>query len=81
MKTVHSKDPVKPLNVDGPNKRYEFDITNLIDDLQEAFGIKYCLCIIDLFSRKRMIYGLQNKRSDIILQNIIEFCLNNGFPQ
>jgi len=31
--------------------------------------------------RKGMIYGLQNKHSDIILQNIIEFCLNNGFPQ
>ena len=31
--TVHHKDPVKPINVDGPNKRYEFDITNLNDDL------------------------------------------------
>ena len=81
MKTVHRKEPVKPINVDGPNKRYEFDITNLNDDLQEAYGIKYLLCIIDVFSRKGMIYGLQNKHADNILQNIIEFCLNNGFPE
>ena len=33
IQTVHHKDPVKPINVDGPNKRYEFDITNLNDDL------------------------------------------------
>ena len=28
-----------------------------------------------------MIYGLQNKHSDNILQIIVEFCLNNGFPE
>jgi len=58
MKTVLLKDPVKPINVEGLNKRYKFDITNLNDDLQEAFGIKYLLYIIDVFSRKGMIYGL-----------------------
>ena len=34
-----------------------------------------------MFRRKGIIYGLQNKLFDIILQNKIEFCLNNGFPQ
>jgi len=28
-----------------------------------------------------MIYRLQNKLSDNILHNIVEFCLNNGFPE
>ena len=67
--------------MDGPNKRYKFDINNLNDDLQEAFGIKYLLYIIDVFSRKGVVYGLQNKSSNIILQNIIEFCGNKDFPQ
>ena len=41
MKTVHRNEPVKPINVDGPNKRYEFDLTNLNDDLKEAYSVKY----------------------------------------
>ena len=76
----YCKEPVKPINVDCPNKLYEFDITNLNDDLQDVYGIKYLLCIIDVFSLQGMIYGLQNKHFDNILQNIVEFCLNNGFP-
>ncbi len=40
MKTLHCKEPVKPINVDGPNKLYEFDITNLNDDLNDVYGIK-----------------------------------------
>jgi len=39
------------------------------------------LGIIDVFSRKVMIYKHNNKEAEPILQNIIEFCLINGFPQ
>ena len=52
MKAVHRKEPVKLINVDGPNKRYEFDITNLNDDMQDAYGIKYLLCIFVVFCLK-----------------------------
>ena len=43
--------------------------------------MKYILSIIDAFSLKGMIYGHNSKDSDNILNDIIEYCLNNGFPK
>ena len=37
MKAVYFKEPVKPINVEGPNKRYELDITNLNDEFTGGF--------------------------------------------
>ena len=56
-------------------------MTYINADLQPAYGIKYILSIIDEFDRKGMIYGHNSKDSDNRLNNIIEFCLNNGFPK
>lgn len=36
---------------------------------------------MDTFSRKGMIYGHNSKQSNNILNDIIENCLNNGFPK
>ena len=56
-------------------------MTYLNDDLEAAYGVKYILSIIDAFSRKAMIYKLNSKKSEIILKDIIEFCIYNGFPK
>ena len=64
-RTIHRIDPVKSINVDGPNVRYEFDLTYLNNDLSKAYGVKMILSIIDVFSRKAMIYGVNNKKSEI----------------
>ena len=74
-------DPVKSINIDGPDYRYVFDITYLNDDMAKSFGIKYLLSILDAFSRKGMIYGTNSKKSDNLLKHIIEFCMNNKIPK
>ena len=80
-KTVHREEPVKAISVEGPNQRYEFDLTYLNDDLESAYGVKYILSVIDVFSRKAMIYKHNSKTSENILKDIIEFCIYNGFPK
>lgn len=75
VKTQHRLEPCKPININGPGRRYELDIAYLNDDPAKAFGVKYLLGIIDIFSRKAMIYKLDSKDSEPILTNIIEFCL------
>lgn len=54
-RTSHREDPITPISIDSPNIRYEFDVTYLNDDLEEAFDVKYWLSIIDVFRRKGMI--------------------------
>lgn len=56
QKAIHRIGTVKSINVNGPNDRYELDLTYLNPDFDEAFGVKYLLCIIDYFSPKAMIY-------------------------
>jgi hypothetical protein len=51
-KTIHRKEPIIPIVVNGPDFRLEFDITYLNEDLASAFGTKYILSLIDVFSRK-----------------------------
>ena len=80
-RTIHRIDPVKSINVDVPNIRYEFDLTYLNNDLSKAYGVKMILSIIDVFSRKAMIYGVNNKKSENLIKNILEFCANNSFPK
>ena len=80
-KTVHRMDPVKAINVDGPNQRYEFDLTYLNKDLADAYGVKMLLSIIDAFSRKAMIYKANDKKADNLIKDILEFCANNSFPK
>ena len=41
----------------------------------------YFLQAIDVFSRKAMIYGVNNKKSENLIKNILEFCANNSFPK
>ena len=81
MRTVHRKEPIHSINVNGPNVRYEFDLTFLNEDLANAYDVKILLRIIDVFSRKAMIYKENDKKADNILKDIIEFCVNNNFPQ
>ena len=81
MRTVHRNEPVHAICVNGPNVRYEFDLTFLNDDLANSYDVKILLGIIDVFSRKAMIYKEKDKKADNILKDIIEFCVNNNFPQ
>ena len=60
-RTIHRTDPVKNINIDGPNIRYEFDLTYLNNDLAKAYEVKMILSIIDVFSRKAMIYKANDK--------------------
>jgi len=39
------------------------------------------LSIIDVFSRKAIIYAENNKVIDNLIKHILEFCLYNGFPK
>jgi len=55
-KIIHRTEPVKSLSVNGPNYRYEFDLTFLNNDMATAYNVKIILGIIDVFSRKAMIY-------------------------
>ena len=80
-RTIHRTDQVKSINVNGPNIRYEFDLTYLNNDLAEAFGVKMILSVIDVFSRKAMIYKANDKKSDNLIKDILEFCANNSFPK
>ena len=49
--------------------------------MSNAYGVKYLLGIIDVFSRKGMIYKQNDKKSVSIIPNILEFCVNNSFPK
>ena len=60
-KKRHRIEPVKPISLLEPNIRYEFDLTFMNDDLADAYGVKILLGIIDVFSRKAMIYKEENK--------------------
>ncbi len=63
--------PIHPIFVDGPDIRYQFDVSYLYSDMQLAFGVKYIFSIMDLFSRKSTIYPLKNKEAKSILPYII----------
>ena len=76
IRTVHRSEPVHAISVNGPNVRYEFDLTFLNEDLANAYDLKIILGIIDVFSRKAMIYKEKDKKADNILKDIIEFCVN-----
>ena len=39
-RTIHRTNPVKSINVNGPNIRYEFDIKYFNNDFGNAFGFK-----------------------------------------
>lgn len=80
-RTVHRTDPVKSININGPNIRYEFDLSYLNNDLAKAFGVKMILSVIDVFSRKAMIYKANDKKPDNLIKDILEFCANNSFPK
>ena len=80
-RTMHRLDPIKSITVDGPNFRYEFDLTYFNSDLETAYGVKYLLSIIDQFSRKAIIYKEKNKRAEPIIKHILEFCAHNNFPK
>ena len=49
--------------------------------MSNAYGVKYLLGIIYVFSRKGMIYKQNDKNSVSIIPNILEFCVNNSFPK
>lgn len=49
--------------------------------MSNAYGVKYLLGIIDVFSRKGMIYKQNDKKSVNFIPNILEFCVNNSFTK
>ena len=49
--------------------------------MSNAYDVKYLLGIIDVFSRKGMIYKQNDKKLVNIIPNILEFCANNSFPE
>ena len=49
--------------------------------MKKAFGVKYIFSIMDLFSRKAMIYPLYNKEAKNILPCIIDLCSHNNIPK
>lgn len=51
-KTFHRNEPIIPIIVNGPDFRLKFDISYLNEDLALAFGTKYLLNLIEVFSRK-----------------------------
>lgn len=73
VKTIHKIEPCKAITVNCPGQRYKFDLTYLNDELSQASDFKYLTGIIGIFSQKAMIYKNNNKDSEAILQNIIEF--------
>lgn len=79
-RSEHRLDPIKSINAEGPDNIYEFDISYLNSDMTITFGVKYIFSIMDLFSRKAMIYGLNTKDADSILKLILEFCIHLNFP-
>ena len=38
-RTIYRLDPVKSININGPNYRYEFDIIYLNDDFKEVYSL------------------------------------------
>ena len=48
--------------------------------MQIAFIVKYIFSIMDTFSRKFIIYPLQNKEAKNIIP-YIDFCLHNNIPK
>ena len=80
-KKIHRLDPIRSIDIIGPNVRYEFDLSYFNQDLAEVFGTKMILSVIDDFSRKAMIYAENNKKAENLIEHILEFCLYNGFPK
>ena len=67
VKIVHKKELILVITVEGPNVRYEFDLTYLNDDLMKAYDAKYILSVIDVFTWKAIIYKHNSKKSENIL--------------
>ena len=49
--------------------------------MANAFGVKMILSVIDVFSRKAMIYRTNDKIIDNLIKDILEFCDNISFPK
>ena len=49
--------------------------------MEKAFGIKYILSVMEEFSRKSMIYRVNSKNAEILLNHIEDFCINHKYPQ
>ena len=77
-RAIHRQNPIISINTDGPDYKYVFDITYLNADMEEAFGVKYLMSIIDAFSRKSMIYGTNTKKAEVLLNFVKEFCIYNN---
>ena len=73
-KSDHRLVPIKPILVESLDYAFQFDLTYLNKDLSPNFGYLYILSIMDVFSRKNMIYRLNTKQSEPILNLIIELC-------
>ena len=61
-RNIHRRDLVNSINVNGPNIRYEFDLTYLNKDLANVFGVKMILSVLDVFSSKAII-GMANENN------------------
>ena len=55
-RTINRIIPIKTINIEGPNLRYEYDLTYLNNHLANFICVKIILSVIYAFSRKAMIY-------------------------
>ena len=80
-RNLQRNDSIKSINYDGPDSRYAFGITYLIEDMSKAFSIKYILSILNCFSRKaNNIYNINWTLTKIEL-NYTDYVLNNDFQK
>lgn len=56
-KSDHRLDPIEPILVTGTDYAYQFYLIYLNEELSSNFGYLYIFSIMDVFSRKTMIYG------------------------
>ena len=80
-KTIYNKESIIPFIFNGPDFILEFDISYLNEDLATAFGTKYMLSLIDIFSRKGIIYAVNYKKAETLLSLIIEHCIHTNFSK
>lgn len=72
---------VTPIIVNGPNFRYQMDLTELDQKIQNELDTNILLSIIDQFSRLAYVYPLKTKNVDQILIYIKDFIAHHGKPK
>ena len=77
----HKRDPIEPIILNYPRKRYIVDITYLSSIFGAEYEYPYLLVVEDNFSKYAMAYPLHNKEAETVLKKIKEFCIYYGYPE